>query len=1601
MLMLTSMFSSAFITQPVKAEPGTIYIRADGEIDPPTAPIQRDGDLYTFTANIYDSLVVQKNNIAIDGIGCTLQATGSRGMDLSNRNNVTVRNVRISTEQLSWTGIFLNYSSYITVVGNSITGEGHSWLACDGIDVRHSSHITIVENHITNSSLGIQFLDSSDYNVVSGNNIENSGRGIYLYESSHNRLQANHIANCDEVGICIEYSSHNTVSGNNIDNLLGRDIAWGINLYSSANSTVSGNNIANNEVGIYLYSASSNTVSRNNIANNDWGIVLLAPYQYPSSDNLIYHNNFIENSLQVEDWGSSGVSFWDDGYPSGGNYWSDYEERYPEAEELNDSGIWNTPYIVNENNQDNYPLTEPWTLTSPWPMFQHDAQHTGRSPYVGPSANPQAEIFLGNQTVNEFFGSPIIDSEGTLYFGKVFIGGDGGLCAHHPNSVQKWFCEIPPAGSSASLLNPPALFEPAKTVYAHSDSEIFAVNTENGSLKWNRSFASIYGYLVVADSGVLYFTALQHLPDDSYRTRLIGLGENGVEVLSYDIGESGPEPSSPTIGGGGTIYIGYNDTLFALNPNGTEKWRRTFEADIKYHPPRPPTVTTPTIADDGTIYLVVRCESDWRSPTDQGWTNILHAIDPEDPTEDRWTRSLRSNWPQNPVIDFDGNVYVTNNYYGVGGGGRITLVAYTPQGDVKASQDFIEHGIPCLPLIDAENTVYALRRSVHGSATLNVFGSEGGQTSINLPFQEGHRQPLLSLGSDGALYIGGHKNLYVIKSSATPPPPTFKIGDWVRTTANLNVREGPGLGYGVIDTMPEGALGQIMGGSVEADGYVWWDVNYDMGIRGWSAENWLGLAPPNQLPVALFNYYPVEPEAGEQVTFDASASCDPDGTVVFYEWDWNGDGDYDDYTTSPTITFLWIEEGLYNVTLKVIDDKGTLNVTSKEVTISSSSTSETVIVLASIWDYFMYNWDDVAAINQIDRWIRGGEGQPFDWLKPYEKADLIHLLNKEIDSDQAPRLTYKTFARSKISEEELMHEAFRFYISPSAHVMKKVFKHVFDSVWKFGISISIAGVTALNPIVGAGLRTIYLAYQMHSLRQIFSKINKENYITALAEYILSRGNFYESPETAWEAASASVDRAISARAVPLAEGERREKIREETWSYFEELWREYGDEGDFGVGLSEDFQQENKNKLKNLLLSALKDPYGGELVSRKVAHVASPVELRVYDSEGGLTGVINGEEKAEIPYSVYDIETDTATIFLANDSLKYDVAGISAGTYTLEITSIENGQIINFTAANIQISTAAIHQYTIDWVALSQDEDGVTVMVDSDGDGSFEHTFVSDNELTQSEYVIGTDDASPQTWLNIGEPKYIVSDLTCLTSATSIELIAEDNPGGSGVASSAYTIYNATYDSGWTIYTESFYLIGLGDGTYQIDYNSTDIAGNVELSNTVTVILDNAGPSLTVENPPAEWALQDGVTFMISAIDASGTSSMNVSIREADDGDGTPVGFEDLPVIYDAVTGRWTLFFDTLQLPDGYYVIILEAKDNLGHTSSTTISYSIRNWAVLELLPASKNNKAGRTMPTKFALRVAASVDPRYTPQRTQVTFCRHRHSETPHETTA
>jgi parallel beta-helix repeat protein len=174
-----------------------------------------------------------------------------------------------------------------------------------------------------------------------GYTVQGSGSGTGFHLSGINNVTIKN-TNIKDFGCCIrlESSSNNSIAGNNItNNTEGVLLDW-----SSNYNSISGNNITNSYSGITLNHASSNnSISGNNIANNNYGIGLLT-----SSGNTICHNNFINNTNHVY---NTMDSTWDDGYPSGGNYWSNYT-----GVDLNHDGIGDTSHVIDANNTDRYPL---------------------------------------------------------------------------------------------------------------------------------------------------------------------------------------------------------------------------------------------------------------------------------------------------------------------------------------------------------------------------------------------------------------------------------------------------------------------------------------------------------------------------------------------------------------------------------------------------------------------------------------------------------------------------------------------------------------------------------------------------------------------------------------------------------------------------------------------------------------------------------------------------------------------------------------------------------------------------------------------------------------------------------------------------------------------------------------------------------------------------------------------------------------------------------------------------------------------------------------------------------------------------------------------
>lgn len=129
----------------------------------------------------------------------------------------------------------------------------------------------------------------------------------------------------------------------------------------------------------------------------------------------------------------------------------------------------------------------------------------------------------------------------------------------------------------------------------------------------------------------------------------------------------------------------------------------------------------------------------------------------------------------------------------------------------------------------------------------------------------------------------------------------------------------------------------------------------------------------------------------------------------------------------------------------------------------------------------------------------------------------------------------------------------------------------------------------------------------------------------------------------------------------------------------------------------------------------------------------SPVEIEAVDSRGAVTGfdVASSSIREEIPFSEYDQSTEGGVIFFPQDNYTYRVVGTGTGTYSFEVNSTNDNTIATFMALNLPIAPGEIHTYSIDWDALARGERGVTVNIDTNGDGVVDRSVRSYGTLTE------------------------------------------------------------------------------------------------------------------------------------------------------------------------------------------------------------------------------------------------------------------------------
>jgi hypothetical protein len=307
---------------------------------------------------------------------------------------------------------------------------------------------------------------------------------------------------------------------------------------------------------------------------------------------------------------------------------------------------------------------------------------------------------------------------------------------------------------------------------------------------------------------------------------------------------------------------------------------------------------------------------------------------------------------------------------------------------------------------------------------------------------------------------------------------------------------------------------------------------------------------------------------------------------------------------------------------------------------------------------------------------------------------------------------------------------------------------------------------------------------------------------------------------------------------------------------------------DFG---SRELRYEGYSDFK--LVEAKKDPWWRRI------EIGSAGELRVYDSENRITGVVGGEVKQEIPLSLYEEENETITIFCPDDIYRYTIVGISNGSYGLRITSVENGNTTSFSAVDIPLHHNEIHCYTVDWAALSQGEEGATVQVDSDGNGLFEYRFTCDSELTRTEFDF-FEQALP--W-QLGSTKLKWSPVLDFAVHDGTLFAASDSKLGAYYGGNWSLIDTPTYVTSLETYEDKLIVGGRG-GLYYYNGTACDLIFSVPTYVKVLGIYDStlyAGTML--DNPPqlyycngsaenpADWYVETGFSSILNFSGAFGS----------------------------------------------------------------------------------------------------------------------------------
>jgi len=385
-------------------------------------------------------------------------------------------------------------------------------------------------------------------------------------------------------------------------------------------------------------------------------------------------------------------------------------------------------------------------MTTTWPMFRHDNQHTGRTEAKGPD---QPGLLWKFQTGGYVLSSPAVGSDGMVYCGS----GDGKMYAIHSNGQLAWQYT-----TGAPIRSSPTLCSEGRIYFGSEDGVLYALNPA-GELIWSfpveHQNGGIQSSPAVGNDGTVYF--------GSYTGNFYAVSSSGNLEWVQPIGQV---EAAPAIGFDGTIYVGsYYGGLSAILPAGAIQWNfgwYTFRS-------------SPAVGPDGTVYVGLY---------EPGY---LFAFTPSG--ELKWMFPVGDMLYSSPAIGDDGTIYVGSINYTIDYHNYGSLLAITPEGQLKWEFS-VNSAISSSPAIDGEGVIYFGTESGYLYAITPTgelkWVYDAGSAIVSSPAIGQNRT--LYFGTDGGSIVAIGDDLFVgeINVQSTNPSPVLTNFTVTATFADPN-----------------------------------------------------------------------------------------------------------------------------------------------------------------------------------------------------------------------------------------------------------------------------------------------------------------------------------------------------------------------------------------------------------------------------------------------------------------------------------------------------------------------------------------------------------------------------------------------------------------------------------------------------------------------------------------------------------------------------------------------------------------------------------------------------------------------------------------------